>query len=74
MDGTPSYHQVLLQQTVKDALRNCGFIDPDHIEEYIARGGYFSLYRALFEMSRRNHEEVKDQVSAGEEGWVSDRR
>jgi NADH:ubiquinone oxidoreductase subunit F (NADH-binding)/(2Fe-2S) ferredoxin len=35
---------------VKIALRNCGFIDPDSIEEYIARGGYFALARALDEM------------------------
>ncbi|MBN2682750.1 MAG: 4Fe-4S binding protein [Bacteroidales bacterium] len=28
---------------VKIALRNCGFIDPDHIEEYEAKGGYIAL-------------------------------
>lgn len=32
---------------VKIALRNCGYIDPDCIEEYIARGGYLSLIQAL---------------------------
>jgi len=31
------------------AMRNCGIIDPDSIEEYIARGGYRALYRALSE-------------------------
>jgi NADH:ubiquinone oxidoreductase subunit F (NADH-binding)/(2Fe-2S) ferredoxin/NAD-dependent dihydropyrimidine dehydrogenase PreA subunit len=51
MNGTPNYHQVpFYSKQLKIALRNCGFLDPDHIEEYIARGGYFSLYRALFEM------------------------
>jgi NADH:ubiquinone oxidoreductase subunit F (NADH-binding)/NAD-dependent dihydropyrimidine dehydrogenase PreA subunit/(2Fe-2S) ferredoxin len=51
IDGTPHYHQVpFYSKQLKIALRNCGFIDPDHIEQYIARGGYFSLYRALFEM------------------------
>jgi len=39
------------QQQCKIALRNCGYLDPDAIEEYIARGGYFSLYRCLTEMS-----------------------
>jgi len=34
----------------KIVLRNCGFMDPRKIEEYIARGGYFSLYKALKEM------------------------
>ncbi len=31
-------------------LRNCGIIDPTKIEEYIARGGYQGLKRALFEL------------------------
>jgi NADH:ubiquinone oxidoreductase subunit F (NADH-binding)/(2Fe-2S) ferredoxin/ferredoxin len=34
----------------KVALRNCGYIDPDNIEHYIARGGYLALWRALTEM------------------------
>ena len=32
---------------VKIALRNCGYIDPDSIEEYIARRGYFAFIQAL---------------------------
>ncbi len=32
---------------VKIALRNCGYIDPDAIEEYIAKKGYLALVRAL---------------------------
>ncbi len=32
------------------ALRNCGSIDPDSIEDYIAAGGYAVLKRALFEL------------------------
>jgi len=32
------------------ALRNCGAIDPDRIEDYIAAGGYAGLKRALFEL------------------------
>ena len=35
---------------IKIALRNCGYIDPDCIEEYIARGGYRAFVRALLEM------------------------
>ncbi len=32
---------------VKIALRNCGYIDPDSIEEYIARRGYQAFIQAL---------------------------
>ncbi|MCB2154302.1 NADH-quinone oxidoreductase subunit F [bacterium] len=31
-------------------LRNCGIIDPTHIEDYIARGGYQGIKRALAEL------------------------
>lgn len=41
------------------ALRNCGVIDPENIEEYIAVDGYRALGKALTEMSR---EEVIDTV------------
>jgi NADH:ubiquinone oxidoreductase subunit F (NADH-binding)/(2Fe-2S) ferredoxin len=51
LDGTSFYHQVpFYSKQLKIALRNCGFINPDHLEEYVARGGYRSLYKALFEM------------------------
>jgi len=33
------------------AMRNCGFIDPDNLQHYLARGGYFALYKALTEMT-----------------------
>ena len=29
------------------ALRNCGLISPEHVEEYIARDGYQALYKVL---------------------------
>ncbi|MCL2417355.1 MAG: NADH-quinone oxidoreductase subunit NuoF [Bacteroidales bacterium] len=34
------------------ALRNCGFIDPENIYEYIARDGYDALGKCLTELSR----------------------
>jgi len=40
-------------------LKNCGVIDPDKIDEYIASGGYKALEKALFQM---NPEEVITQV------------
>jgi NADH-quinone oxidoreductase subunit F len=36
---------------VRIALRNCGLINPEKIEEYIASGGYQALGKALTEMS-----------------------
>jgi len=33
------------------ALRNAGFINPETIEEYCARGGYAALYKALNKMA-----------------------
>jgi len=35
----------------KVALQNCGFINPESIDEYIAQGGYESLGKVLTEMS-----------------------
>jgi len=43
------------------AMRNCGFIDPDNLEHYIARGGYAALYQALTAMTP---EEVIEQIIA----------
>ena len=34
------------------ALRNCGLISPEHIEEYIARDGYQALHKVLTSMSQ----------------------
>ena len=43
------------------ALRNCGVIDPENIDEYIATDGYKALGKALTEMTR---EEVIDVITA----------
>ena len=42
------------------AMRNCGFIDPDNLLHYVARGGYFALYKALTAMTP---EEVIEAVT-----------
>lgn len=53
----------------KIVLRNCGFINPDKIEEYIARDGYKALYRALTETSPESViEEVKKSGLRGRGG------
>jgi len=38
------------KKQLRIALRNCGFIDPTNIEEYIARDGYHALGKVLTEM------------------------
>lgn len=38
------------QKQFRIVLRNCGFINPENIDEYIAREGYAALEKALFEM------------------------
>ena len=39
------------KKQIRIALRNCGFIDPENIEEYIARDGYQALGKCLTEMT-----------------------
>jgi len=45
LDEDPFY-----TKQVKVALRNCGYIDPDRIEDYIARGGYQAFMKAMTDM------------------------
>ncbi len=46
-----SKHMGFYQKQIRIALRNCGFIDPENIEEYIARDGYAALGKALTELT-----------------------
>ncbi|NCD04906.1 MAG: NADH-quinone oxidoreductase subunit NuoF [Spirochaetia bacterium] len=39
------------QKQFRIVLRNCGFIDPENIDEYIAREGYAALEKALYELT-----------------------
>jgi len=48
----PRYEDLpFFSKQVKVSLRNCGFINPESIEEYIARGGYQALCKAVVEMT-----------------------
>ncbi len=44
-------HMGFYKKQIRIALRNCGFIDPDNIEEYIARDGYLALAKCLTELT-----------------------
>jgi len=47
-NGFPSLFEIpFFKKQLKIALRNCGFIEPESLSEYIARGGYYSLYKTL---------------------------
>jgi NADH:ubiquinone oxidoreductase subunit F (NADH-binding) len=57
------------QKQVKVALENCGYIDPDSIEEYIAVGGYEAIGKAVTEMSpQQTIQLVKDSGLRGRGG------
>ena len=58
-----------LDSQTRIALRGCGIINPDEIEDYIANGGYTALKKALTEMSPEGViEEIKVAGLAGRGG------
>jgi NADP-reducing hydrogenase subunit HndC len=44
-------HKGLFRKQIRIALRNCGFIDPENIEEYFARDGYEALGKCISELT-----------------------
>lgn len=46
-----SKHMDFYKKQLRIALRNCGFIDPENIEEYIANDGYQALAKCLTDYS-----------------------
>lgn len=46
-----SKHMGFYRKQLRIALRNCGFIDPENIDEYIARDGYSALGKCITEMT-----------------------
>ncbi|MFX1481556.1 MAG: NADH-quinone oxidoreductase subunit NuoF [Promethearchaeota archaeon] len=56
----PKYHDIpFYSHQNRIILRNCGEIDPENIDDYLGRGGYDGLKRALTEMTP---EEVIEEV------------
>ncbi len=48
IDGFPVLAETpVMRLQVRNALRNCGVIDPSSVDHYLARGGYAGLRRAL---------------------------
>ena len=56
-----SKHMGFYKKQLRIALRNCGFINPEDIDEFIARNGYEGLGKALTEMTPQ---EVISEVTA----------
>jgi len=57
------------QKQFRVVLRNCGVIDPENIDEYIAREGYTGLEKALFQWTPEHLiEEVKTSGLRGRGG------
>ncbi len=62
-------HMDFYKKQMRIALRNCGFIDPDNIEEYIGRDGYQALAKCLTEYTPEQViEEVKKSGLRGRGG------
>jgi len=59
LDGVPRFFDLpMLKPQVRVVLRNCGFIDPEEIDHYLANEGYKGLMNAL----QRSPEEVIGDV------------
>jgi NADH:ubiquinone oxidoreductase subunit F (NADH-binding)/(2Fe-2S) ferredoxin len=64
-----SKHMGFYKKQLRIALRNCGFIDPENIDEYIARDGYEALAKCLTEMTPQQViEEMKKSGLRGRGG------
>ena len=57
------------QKQIRIALRNCGFIDPEDIDDYIKAEGYLALAKALTQMTPDQIiKEIKDSGQRGRGG------
>jgi NADH-quinone oxidoreductase subunit F len=56
----PEYQELpFFSKQLRIVLRNCGVINPDSIEQYVARGGYAAAFKALHQMTP---EQVIDEM------------
>ncbi|WP_372751295.1 NADH-ubiquinone oxidoreductase-F iron-sulfur binding region domain-containing protein [Labilibaculum sp.] len=64
-----SKHMDFYKKQIRIALRNCGFINPENIDEYIARDGYTALGKCLTDMTPQTViDEVKESGLRGRGG------
>ncbi len=69
-EAVPFYREIpFYTKQLRVTLRNCGMIDPESIDEYIARDGYQALAKALSTMTPQEvYEEVKNSKLRGRGG------
>ncbi|MFC1978382.1 FAD-dependent oxidoreductase [Chloroflexota bacterium] len=69
-DTVPKYAEMkFYAKQLRIILRNCGHINPEDIEQYIARGGYSGLKKAVSEVAPQNViEELKKSGLRGRGG------
>ncbi len=68
-EGIPRFSDLaMIKGQVRIATRNCGVIDPENIDHYIARGGYAGLAKALAMSPDEVIEEVKRSGLRGRGG------
>jgi NADP-reducing hydrogenase subunit HndC len=63
---TDSKHMGVFKKQLRIVLRNCGFINPENIDEYIARDGYQALGKVLTGMTPE--EVIKVVKDSGQRG------
>jgi NADH-quinone oxidoreductase subunit F len=69
IDGIPKFFELpMLKPQVRIVLRNCGMIDPENINHYIARDGYSGLVKALAMTPEEVIEEIKKSGLRGRGG------
>ncbi|MFC1979302.1 NADH-quinone oxidoreductase subunit NuoF [Chloroflexota bacterium] len=69
VDGIPKFFDLpMLKPQVRISLRNCGIIDPEKINHYIARDGYAGLAKALSMKPEEVIEEIKTSGLRGRGG------
>jgi len=69
VDGIPKFFELpMLKPQVRIVLRNCGMIDPENINHYIARDGYSGLVKALAMTPEAVIEEIKKSGLRGRGG------
>jgi len=70
IEGIPFLEDVpFYKNQVKVALRNCGYIDPDEIDAYIAKKGYLAIIEALHNQEpKKIIETIKDSGLRGRGG------
>ena len=69
INDVPRFEELpMIRPQVRIALRNCGLIDPENIDHYIAHGGYGGLHKALSMKPEAIIQEIKASGLRGRGG------